>query len=129
MPRRRRVKEGRWIANVKQGYYHICQRLGLSTRFQCNANVTEAINYAVHQNGEDIREVYEYLARRNRCTEEAAKQEIDGQIAAAYREILQCHPEDEARQLIEHYFEDKNADITKPEVFIYGMARYLRKSR
>ncbi|MCI8519466.1 MAG: hypothetical protein HFJ51_05280 [Clostridia bacterium] len=128
MPRRRRGTDGKWLANIKQGYYYACKGLGLSVNFQCDVNITDAVIYAVHQSSKDIQELYKYLAGKNVCTKEAIEQEVIRQIKNACTEISQNFNKEEALQLIERYFGNQYEDITKPEVFIYGLAQYLRRS-
>ena len=129
MSDRRRVNQGRWLSNIKKGYYHVCQSLGLSTKLQTDPDIADAIFYAVYQTDKSIQEIYAYLGNKNRCLSSVIKQKMETVIKSAAEDIVKHHGESELSNIQERYFGHPEADITSPEAFIYGLAGYLKKSR
>lgn len=129
MNRKRNKNEQGNHAKLKKAYYFACNQFGLDVEVVCSTYVLEAVFYVVYNKQSTIQDVYDYVAKRAGQSICTAKKHIEA-ILSNNQNNLKCkYGKMKAMEICETYFDDKYADISSPEIFIFGMAKYIKRHK
>lgn len=129
MRKKHRSKVQSWFVKTRKNYYSALNDLGLDASFQADGFLMEAVLHATQQEKRDIDEVYKHVAIMAYQTAEEVEAEIKKRVEDTERQMSKKYGAIQAKEIRERYFGDEYADVTRPDVFIYGLARYLKQNR
>lgn len=129
MRKKHRSKAQSWFVKTRKNYYSALNDLGLDATFQADGFLMEAVLNATQQEKRDIEAVYKHVAIMTYQTADEVEEEIERRVQDTERQISKKYGAIQAKEIRERYFGDEYADVTRPDVFIFGLARYLKQNR